>query len=148
MQLFLINLFLSCSTCFRRFLHQPSGAHDRTYSFGYCQFCNFTFLQFYTGIYTTVQNNNNEISLHFKPMRFICMNYSVYSIVYLWPDDGRVIEAETCSHLVTLNKISILNISRVLTCESLLPTCIALRRLSFLCSTSPLCIDLIINRVI
>ena len=39
--------------------------------------CNFTFLQFYTGIDTTVQNNDNEISLHFKPMRLIFMNCSV-----------------------------------------------------------------------
>jgi hypothetical protein len=27
---------------------------------------------------TTVQNNDNEISLHFKPMKLIFMNYSVY----------------------------------------------------------------------
>jgi len=26
---------------------------------------------------TTVQNNDNEISLHFKPMKLIFMNYSV-----------------------------------------------------------------------
>jgi hypothetical protein len=26
---------------------------------------------------------------------------------YLWPDDGLVIEAETCCHMVTLNKINI-----------------------------------------
>jgi hypothetical protein len=26
---------------------------------------------------TTVQNNDNHISLHFKPMRLILMNYSV-----------------------------------------------------------------------
>ena len=26
---------------------------------------------------TTVQNNDNEISLHFKPMRLTFMNYSV-----------------------------------------------------------------------
>jgi hypothetical protein len=38
---------------------------------------NFTFLQFYTVVNTTVQNNDNEISLHFKPMRLIFMNYSV-----------------------------------------------------------------------
>jgi len=31
-----------------------------------------------------------------------------------------VIEAETCCHLVTLNKINIHNTSCVLTCESLL----------------------------
>jgi hypothetical protein len=42
------------------------------------------------------------------------------SINYLWPDDdGLVIEAETCCHLVTLNKINIHNTSCVLTCESL-----------------------------
>jgi len=35
-----------------------------------------------------------------------------------------VIEAETCCHLVTLNKINIHNTSCVLTCESLLPICI------------------------
>jgi len=34
-------------------------------------------LQFYTGIDTTVQNKDNEISLHFKPIRLIFMNYSV-----------------------------------------------------------------------
>jgi len=34
-----------------------------------------------------------------------------------------VIEAETCCHLVTLNKINIHNTSCVLTCESLLLTC-------------------------
>jgi len=28
-------------------------------------------------IVNTVQNNNNEISLHFKPMKLIFMNYSV-----------------------------------------------------------------------
>jgi hypothetical protein len=39
--------------------------------------CNFTFLQFYTGVDTTVQNNDNDILLDFKPMRFIFMNYSV-----------------------------------------------------------------------
>jgi hypothetical protein len=33
--------------------------------------CNFTFLQFYTGIDTAVQNNDNEILLHFKPVRLI-----------------------------------------------------------------------------
>jgi len=37
---------------------------------------------------------------------------------YLWPEDGLVIEAETCCHLVTLNKINIRNTSCVLTCES------------------------------
>jgi hypothetical protein len=42
----------------------------------------------------------------------------------LSPDDGLVIEAETCCHLVTLNKINIHNTSYVLTCESLLLTCI------------------------
>jgi hypothetical protein len=31
-------------------------------------FAIFTFLQFYTGIDKTVQINDNEISLHFKPM--------------------------------------------------------------------------------
>ena len=41
-------------------------------------------------------------------------------------DDDLVIEAETCCHLVTLNKINIHNTSCVLTCESLLLTCIHL----------------------
>jgi len=45
-------------------------------------------------------------------------------LIYLWPDDGLVIEAETCCHLVTLNKINIHNTSCVLTCELLLLTCI------------------------
>ena len=44
------------------------------------------------------------------------------SIIYLWSDDGLAIEAETCCHLVTLNKINIHNTSCVLTCESLLLT--------------------------
>jgi hypothetical protein len=38
------------------------------------------FLHFYNFILvvdTAVQNNDNEISLHFKPMRPIFMNYSV-----------------------------------------------------------------------
>ena len=34
-----------------------------------------------------------------------------------------MIEAETCRHIVTLNKINIHNTSSVLTCESLLLTC-------------------------
>jgi hypothetical protein len=34
------------------------------------------FLQFYTGIDTAVQNND-EILLHFRPMRLIFINYSV-----------------------------------------------------------------------
>jgi len=40
----------------------------------------FAILYFYNFILvidTTVQNNNNEISLHFKPMKLIFMNYSV-----------------------------------------------------------------------
>ena len=40
----------------------------------------FAILHFYNFILvinTTVQNNNNEISLHFKPMGLIFMNYSV-----------------------------------------------------------------------
>jgi hypothetical protein len=45
------------------------------------------------------------------------------SAIYLWPDDGLVTEAETCRHLVTLNKINTLNTSCVLTCESLLIIC-------------------------
>jgi len=41
----------------------------------------------------------------------------------LRPDDGLVIEAETCQ-LVTSNKLNIHNTSCVLTCESLLLTCV------------------------
>jgi len=40
----------------------------------------YKILQFYNFIlviHTTVQNNDNEISLHFKPMGLIFMNYSV-----------------------------------------------------------------------
>jgi hypothetical protein len=48
------------------------------------------------------------------------------SVIYLWPDDGLVIEAETCCHLVTLNKITIHNTSCVLTCESLLLICLSI----------------------
>jgi len=51
-----------------------------------------------------------------------CLAFSS-SVICLWPDDGLVIEAETCCHLVTLNKITIHNTSCVLTCESLLLTC-------------------------
>jgi len=36
------------------------------------------FYNFILVIDTTAQNNDNEISLHFKPMRLIFMNYSVY----------------------------------------------------------------------
>jgi len=46
------------------------------------------------------------------------------SPIYVWPDDGLVVEAETCFHLITLNKINIHNISCVVTCESLLLICI------------------------
>jgi len=35
------------------------------------------FYNFILVIDTTVQNNDNEISFHFKPMRLIFMNYSV-----------------------------------------------------------------------
>jgi len=83
----------------------------------------FAILYYYNFILvidTTVQNNNNEISLHFKPMRLIFMNYSVkLSQILLFPCDlmmALVIEAETCCHLVTLNKINIHNNSCVLTC--------------------------------
>jgi hypothetical protein len=45
--------------------------------------------------------------------------------MYFWHDNGLVIEAETCCHLVNLNKINIHNIlSCVLTCKSLLFICI------------------------
>jgi hypothetical protein len=65
--------------------------------------------------------------LKVKPMRLIFYELqcivSSSSIIYLCPDDGLVIEAETC-HLVTLNKINIHNTSCILTCESLLLICI------------------------
>jgi hypothetical protein len=41
----------------------------------------FAILHFYNLILvidTTVQNNDDEISLHFKPMKLIFMNYSVW----------------------------------------------------------------------
>ena len=41
----------------------------------YLQFYIFTILYWF--IDTIVQNNDNEISLHFKPMRLIFINYSV-----------------------------------------------------------------------
>jgi hypothetical protein len=44
-----------------------------------------------------------------------------------------VIETETCCHLVTLNKINIHNTSCVLTCESLLLTCISEHIISDCC---------------
>jgi len=40
----------------------------------------FAILHFYNfilAIDTTVQNNDSQISLHFKPMRLIFMNYSI-----------------------------------------------------------------------
>jgi len=40
-------------------------------------FAIFTFLQFYSGTDTAIQNNDSEMSLHYKPMRLIFMNYSV-----------------------------------------------------------------------
>jgi hypothetical protein len=74
------------------------------------------------------------IGLKFVIMRLILVGLKAYethfyelqclasssSIIYLRPDDGLVIEAETCCHLVTLNKINTHNTSCVLTCESLL----------------------------
>jgi hypothetical protein len=54
---------------------------------------------------------------------WITVSGSSNSIIYLWPDDGLVIEAETYCYLVTLNKINIHNTSCVLTCESWLLTC-------------------------
>jgi len=59
-----------------------------------------------------------EISLS-----LFCMVVSI-PVIYLWLDDDLVIEAETYCYLVTLNKINIYNTSCVLTCESLLLTCI------------------------
>ena len=82
----------------------------------------YNFLQFYTGY--RYYRNDNEISLHethFYELQFLA---SSESIIYLWPDDGLVREAETCCHLVTLNKINIHDVVCVLTCESLLLTCI------------------------
>ena len=38
--------------------------------------------------------------------------------------DRQFLQAETCCHLVTLNKINIHNTRCLLTCESLLLTCI------------------------
>jgi hypothetical protein len=35
------------------------------------------FYNFMMFIYATIQNNDNEISLHFKPMKLIFMSYSV-----------------------------------------------------------------------
>jgi hypothetical protein len=67
----------------------------------------FAILHFYNFVLvidTTVQNND-EISLHFKPMRLI------------------LLEAETCCHLVTVSKINIHNTSCALTCETLLLIC-------------------------
>jgi hypothetical protein len=55
---------------------------------------------------------------------------------YLRPDDGLVIEAETCCHLVTLNEMNIYNTSCVLTCESLLLTCTCKISLNLLLNTT------------
>ena len=65
------------------------------------------------------------IFILFKVTRWqhVSAYYFIY-IIYLWPDDGLVIEAEACCHLVTLNKINIHNTSCVLACKSLLLTCI------------------------
>jgi len=85
----------------------------------------FAILYFYNFILvidTIVWNNYNEISLHFKPMRLIFMNYSVYPQILLFTCN-LVIGAETYCHFATLNKINIHNTSCVLTCESLLLTC-------------------------
>ena len=48
-----------------------------------------------------------------------CVAFSNFSS--LWPDDGLVIEAETCCHLITLNKINIYNTSCVLTYKNFTP---------------------------
>jgi len=40
-------------------------------------FANLYFYNFILVIDTIVQNNDNEISLHFKPMGLIFINYSV-----------------------------------------------------------------------
>ena len=68
------------------------------------------------GRHQVTSNNRNFYELQ-------CLASSS-SIIYLRPDDGLVIEAETCCHLVTLNKINIHNTSCVLTCESLLLICV------------------------
>jgi len=57
-------------------------------------------------------------------MRLIFMNYSIWLPQILLFTCDLVIEVETCCHLVTLNKINIHNTSCVLTCESLLFTCV------------------------
>jgi len=50
----------------------------RPLSPGHHQFTsNNRFYNFILVIDTAVQNNDNEISLHFKPMKLIFMNYSV-----------------------------------------------------------------------
>jgi hypothetical protein len=48
-----------------------------------------------------------------------CVASSNFS--FLWLDDGLVIKAETCCHLITLNKINIYNTSCVLTYKSFIP---------------------------
>jgi hypothetical protein len=42
------------------------------------------------------------LQAHFYELQYLA---SSSSIIYLWPDDGLVIETETCCHLVNLNKI-------------------------------------------
>ena len=48
-----------------------------------------------------------------------CIASSNFS--FLWPDDGLVIEPETCCHPITLKKINIYNTSCVLTYKNFTP---------------------------
>ena len=75
-------------------------------------------------IHTIVYNNNNEISLHFNPMRLSFINYSVQlSQVLPFTCDLMLVWWQRPKYVVTLNKINIHNTSCVLTYESLLVIC-------------------------
>jgi hypothetical protein len=70
-------------------------------------------------------HNVSYISLKFNEILYNsfyelqCVASSNFS--FLWPDDGLVIEAETCCHLIILNKINIYNSSGVLTYKNFTP---------------------------
>ena len=82
-----------CFLCFNSFLlptrhHTPTDNYKQMKTkliptlsiLWYLKFYVFTILHFYNFtlvIDTTVQNNDNEISLHFKPMIVLYVNYSV-----------------------------------------------------------------------
>jgi len=100
----------------QRYMNKKTRLYQNTDNYSICNFTISNWLWILSYRITTTRSRW-ILSLYNLFYEWQCVASSNFS--FLWPDEGLVIEAETCCHLITLNKINIYNTSCVLTYEKL-----------------------------